>query len=151
MGKARLLLALAACGAAVGGAALAADLTLTRAESTPLTEGNVGKPFWSLDAQCAGIYGADYAFEKARDRDREAQIAKANGVAMLDTAIAHLQVDRGLDRAGAMTLAEPEVEFGRNAAKAALEREGNGPNSDWNYFRSTCVDIAAADRNGRFR
>lgn len=146
MAKKTLLLAVAAC-AALGGPVLAADLVLTRAKATPLTEDSVGKPFWVLEAQCAGFYGAGYTYELANHKDKRAEADRNAGVAMLDGAVARLQTDRGLDRAGAMALAEPEVETGRGVAKIMLDRDGSGANSSWNVLRSACLDVAEAERS----
>jgi hypothetical protein len=131
----------------LAGPVAAADLTLTKAEATPLTSENVGKPFWSLQAQCAGAFGAGYAYERAHDRDKRSDADKAAGVAMLENAIARLEVDRGIDRASAINIAIPEVEYGRNFAKAELDQEGSSASSSWNYLRSACIDIDAAARN----
>ena len=140
------MLAGAACAAMTAGPALAADLLLTKGEATALVENNVGKPFWLLEAQCAGAYGAAYGFEQAHGHAGLAESDKALGVAMLDNALARLETDRGLDRDAAMALAVPEVDAGRGEAAGMLAKSGSGPDSDWNVLRSGCEDIAAAAR-----
>ena len=119
---------------------------LTRGDVTELTSRNLGKPFWSLEAQCAGVFGAGYAFERNQGNPKQAESDKDAGVAMLDRAIYRLQIDRGLDRAGAMALAEPEVDYGRGVAKPMLDADGTGPDSQWNWTRSACLDIDDAAR-----
>jgi hypothetical protein len=142
----KLLLALAVWSIA-GGPALAADAVLTKAEATPLTEDNIGKPLWSLEAQCAGVYGAGYAYERARGNDERAEADKNAGVAILESAVTRLQLDRGVDRATAMSQAEPDVEYGRATGKAMLDRSGSDARSDWNIVRSACVDLAEVAHN----
>ena len=132
--------------AAMCGPVMAADLMMTRADVTPLTDSDIGKPFWALQAQCAGVFGAAYRFESAHGKTDLANRDKIIGVAMLENAVARLQVDRGLDRPGAMALAEPEVEYGRGVAVPMLDQEGTRVDSQWNFLRSACLDIDAAAR-----
>jgi hypothetical protein len=125
-------------------AAAAEDLQLAKADTTTLTEANAGKPFWSLQAQCAGIYGAGYKFEADRQRARAADTNEAWGVSMLNASLARLQADRSIDQKAAMDLAGPEVEYGRMVANEALKSGGTSPQGKWNFLRSTCEDIATA-------
>ena len=125
-------------------AAAASDLVLAKRDSTPLTEGNVGSPYWSLQAQCAGMFGASYAYRVATGKN--ADVDKATGSAMLQAALGQLQSDRGIDRAAAVELVKPEVEYGRAKARRMLNAEGADAYSIWNTARSTCLDIADGHR-----
>jgi hypothetical protein len=146
MHKTLALFLAGAIGVGVGGSALAGDLVMTRGEATELTQSNVGKPFWALQAQCAGIFGASYAYQRDHGDQKGADADKDIGVAMLDAALARLEADRGIDRNAAMALAEPEVDRGRSVVAPLLTHSGNGPETNWNFFRSACLDIDAAAR-----
>ena len=131
---------------ATGGPALADDLLLSKGDATELIQSNIGKPFWQMEAQCAGMMGAAYAHNMDRHRPAEADTSKAAGIAMLNESIARLQIDRGIDQPTALNLAAVEVETGRASAKTALERQGAGPDSAFNFMRSACYDISNAQR-----
>ena len=147
--KRTLLLSLSLIAASVCAAqsALAADMVLSKRAATPLIEGNVGIPYWTLQAQCAGTFGATYNFHKVQNRLKDADEDKSLGVAMLDDAIARLQTDRGLDRDAAMQLAIPQVEYGRGLAQKTLDSQGAVAESRWNILRSICLDVEQAYRN----
>ncbi len=136
----------AASVAMIGGQAFADDLMLSKGEATDLIQSNVGKPFWQMEAQCAGMFGAAYAYQMDHKQQKDAERSKDAGIAMLNEAIARLQVDRGIDQPAALNLAAVEVETGRAAAKTGLERQGAGPDSYFNFMRSACYDISAAQR-----
>jgi hypothetical protein len=141
-----LLSSAAALALALAAPASAGDLLLAQSDANPLTSSNVGKPFWSLEAQCAGIFGAGYSYEQARGKSKAAEADKQTGVAMLDAAIARLQIDRGLDRNAAMALATREVDYGRGQVAGKLAERGKSSDSQWNLMRSACLDIDAAAR-----
>ena len=130
----------------IGGPASADDLLLSKGAATELIASNIGKPFWQMEAQCAGMMGAAYAFNMDRHRAREAERSKEAGIAMLNESIARLQIARGVDQPEALNLAAVEVEVGRAGAKTALERQGAGPDTYFNFIRSACYDISAAQR-----
>ncbi len=132
--------------AASAAPALADDMVLAKRDATALIESNVGKPFWQMEAQCAGMFGAAYAFDLERRHQAEADRSKDAGIAMLNEAVARLQTDRGLDQPTALNLAAEEVETGRASAKVALDRQGNGPTSYFNFMKSACYDISEAQR-----
>lgn len=117
------------------------DEVLTRRMATPLTAVNVGKPLWSLNAQCAGSFGASYQRTLALKGQSRAEADKRVGVAMLNTALALLQANRGITRQEALKLVTTEVEVGRAKARVALG-DGTGAYTPWNYLRSTCLDLA---------
>ena len=142
--KASIAILLAACGLACAGPVAAGDLQLSRTDVTELTQGNVGKPFWSLQAQCAGVFGAGYAYEIGRQRVRQANDDEAWGEAMLNDSVARLQADRAIDHQAALDIAAQEVEYGRNQAKMALQEGGTAPEGQWNLLRSACLDVSEA-------
>jgi hypothetical protein len=123
------------------------DLVLTKRMSTPLTEPNVGKPLWALNAQCAGAFGASHSYSLANFGARRAEDDKQTGVAMLNTALYRLQSDRGISRAEALELVKVEVEVGRAKARRALA-EGTSAYSLWGLMRSTCLDLQAGAVTG---
>lgn len=135
------LLALAAAAPA-----LAEDLTLAKGDATDLITSDVGKPYWQLEAQCAGMFGAAYAYESSHDRPRDADGMKQSGIDMLQNALDRLQSDRGVDQNAAMALVADHVEAGRASARGELDKYGDGPQSSWNLLRSACLDIAEAAR-----
>ncbi len=130
----------------IGGPAFADDLLLSKGDATELIASDVGKPYWQMQAQCAGIFGAAYAFDMDRHKPAEADRAKEIGISMLNDAIARLQADRGLDQPAALNLAAEQVEVGRAGAKAGLQSSGGGPESYFNWMRSACSDISDAAR-----
>lgn len=130
----------------VGAPAFADDLLLSKGDATELIQSDIGKPLWQMEAQCAGMFGAAYAWQVDRKRQAEADRAKDDGIALLNESIARLQADRGLDQPAALNLAAVEVETGRAGAKTALERQGAGPDSWYNFMRSACYDISAAQQ-----
>ncbi|HEY5412625.1 MAG TPA: hypothetical protein VIJ94_18045 [Caulobacteraceae bacterium] len=130
----------------IAGPAFADDLLLSKGDATDLIASNVGKPYWQMEAQCAGMFGAAYSFDVDRHKPAEADRAKASGISMLNEAIGRLQADRGIDQPAALNLAAQEVEVGRAGAKTALERQGAGPGSYYNWMRSACFDISDAQR-----
>ena len=143
----RTMVAVLFAGLATGGQAFADDLLLSKSDATVLIESNIGKPYWQMESQCAGMLGAAYAYSTDHHRAAEAERSKDAGIAMLNEAIARLQVDRGIDQPAALNLAAVEVETGRAGAKMVLERQGSGPTSAFNMMRSACFDISAAQRH----
>lgn len=114
--------------------AAAADLLMSRGASSALTEDDVGKPYWVLHAQCAGVFSAGYAY-----RGEEAD--KATGTAMFKAAIDRLVRDRGMDRKAAMALASDQLATGREMGNELLSRGGDRRSGAWNLQRSACLDI----------
>ena len=131
---------------AIATPALAEDLLLSKADATALIESNVGKPYWQMEAQCAGMFGAAYAYNMDHNQKNEAERVKNAGISMLNEAVARLEMDRGLDQPTALNLAAAEVETGRASARDSLERQGAGPMSPFNWMKSACYDISEAQR-----
>lgn len=114
--------------------ATAADLIMTRGASSALTETDVGKPYWVLHAQCAGVFSAGFAY-RANEAD------KATGVAMFNASIDRLVRDRGMDRKAALALASEQLAAGREMGDEMLSRGGDKRSGPWNLQRSACLDI----------
>ncbi|MDB5471873.1 MAG: hypothetical protein JWR84_3433 [Caulobacter sp.] len=112
----------------------AADLTMSKGASSTLTETDVGKPYWVLHAQCAGIFSAGFAY-----RGEEAD--KTTGIAMLNASVDRLVRDRGLDRKAALALASEQLATGREMGNDMLSRGGDKRTGAWNLQRSACLDI----------
>jgi len=147
--------AFAAASMLVAGAASAAsDMAVHAQDATPLTESAIGQPYWMLQAQCAGLFGATANYRTEQSQSRGAQKAAGQdvgrGTAFLHAAIARIRADRQLDYDTAMSTLVPAVQLGRSKARDALAVGSTGPKSRWNYERSFCMDVADAyrSRNG---
>ena len=112
----------------------AADLTMSKGASSALTEADVGKPYWVLHAQCAGIFSAGFAY-------RGDESDKSVGMAMINASIDRLVRDRGMDRKAALALASEQLANGREMGNELLARGGDKRLGAWNLQRSACLDI----------
>lgn len=112
----------------------AADLTMSKGASSPLTEADVGKPYWVLHAQCAGVFSAGFAY-------RGDETDKSVGMAMFNASIDRLVRDRGMDRKAALALASEQLANGREMGNELLSRGGDKRTGAWNLQRSACMDI----------
>ena len=112
----------------------AADLTMSKGAASALTEADIGKPYWILHAQCAGIFSAGFAY-----RGEEAD--KATGVAMFNASIDRLVRDRGMERKAALAMASEQLAAGREMGNDLLSRGGDSRRGAWNLQRSACLDI----------
>ena len=70
--------------------AVAGDLVLANRDATPVSERAVGKPYWMLQAQCAGLYGATANFYTARGKGDDAAGDERMGVTFMNDAIERL-------------------------------------------------------------
>lgn len=111
---------------------------------TMLTEGISGRPYWVVQAQCAGVYGAASAYLADKGDAEGAEKAKAMGVAFFRDAVDRVMQDRGVPKPAAIEALSPTVVNGRTETLAALRSEGDGPSSRWNYARSACLDVRDA-------
>ena len=111
---------------------------------TMLTEGISGRPYWVVQAQCAGVYGAASAYLADKGDAEGAEKAKAMGVAFFRNAVDRVMKDRGVPKPAAIEALSPTVVNGRTETLAALQSEGDGPSSRWNYARSACLDVRDA-------
>jgi hypothetical protein len=120
--------------ALLGAPAVAADLTMSKGASSALTEADVGKPYWVLHAQCAGVFSAGFAY-------RGEESDKSVGMAMFNASIDRLVRDRGMDRKAALALASEQLANGREMGNELLARGGDKRMGPWNLQRSACLDI----------
>lgn len=109
-----------------------------------LTEGVAGKPYWAIQARCAGLYGATSNYYAEKGDAGEAEAAKALGVTFFRQAIDRVMQDRGVPRAAAIEALSPGLVAGRSEALSALATGGDGPGSSWNFARSVCLDVRDA-------
>ncbi len=140
-----ILLALVASVIAAAPAA-AGDRVLTSDDATPLSEHAVGKPYWMIQAQCAGLYGATANFYADRRRDKVASGDQQMGVSFMNDAIERLQQDRNLDFEAALTLAGAQVDTARAHSKSLLDAHRHDA---WNVERSFCLDVYDAYHHAR--
>ena len=117
-----------------GAPAAAADLLMSKGAASALTEDDIGKPYWVLHAQCAGIFSAGFAY-------RGEETDKTTGVAMFNAAIDRLVRDRGMERKAALALASEQLATGREMGNELLSRGGDSRSGAWNMQRSACLDI----------
>ena len=135
-GAAALALAVAAM------PALAGDL-LYEAAPDSLTENLNGQPYWSAQAQCAGLFGA--AAQYLTDSGDSAGASESGKLAMAfaNDAIKRLTKDRGLTRKEALLVIEPAVLKARTESMGLVTGD-TGVKSTWNFARSSCLDVAEA-------
>src|SRR5688572_19481920 len=88
--------------------ALAGDL-LYEAAPDSLTENLNGQPFWSAQAQCAGLFGAAAQYLGDNGDNAGADASSKLAVAFANDAIKRLSKDRGLTRKEALLVIEPAV------------------------------------------
>ena len=124
------------------GPAVAGDL-LYQAAPDSLTEALDGHPYWSTQAQCAGLFGAAAQHLDARGDSAGAREAGALAVSFANHAITRLTTDRGLTRKQALLVIEPAVLKAREDSMI-LVADDTGSDSTWNFARSSCLDIADA-------
>lgn len=111
---------------------------------TLLTSDVAGKPYWAIQARCAGVYGATSNFLAEKGDTAGADAARALGVTFLQEAIDRVMQDRGVPRPTAIEALGPAVVAGRSETLAALQAGGAGPSSQWNLVRSVCLDVRDA-------
>ncbi len=128
--------------AAAGMPALAGDL-LYEAAPDSLTENLDGQPYWSAQAQCAGLFGA--AAQYLTDRGDSAGAGESGKLAMAfaNDAIKRLSKDRGLTRKEALLVIEPAVLRAREDSMGLVIGDTSAK-STWNFARSSCLDVAEA-------
>ena len=149
------LTALAA--AAVAGAAWAVtesppaaeDLRLTKRDATVVTEKAIGTPYWMLQAQCAGTFGAASAWNQKNGKGADAARDKSHGVAFYNAAVDRLMRDRKIDREAAEEIAQVRMEYGRAYAQDLLDKGGTFAGKRMLIQRSFCLDVEDAYRKHR--
>lgn len=144
-----------ATAAAIATAALstpsyAADLRYNG--TSMLAEGAKGKPYWMIQAQCSGFFGATSNYYSQLGKTAEADGAKAQGVAFFRDAVDRLVRDRAISRAVAIEAVAQAVDSGRAEGVQKI-RDGGGlePRSHWNVARSVCLDVNDAYQDVRHR
>ncbi len=129
--------------------ALAGDL-LYEAAPDSLTEGLNGQPYWSAQAQCAGLFGAAAQHQTEAGDAAEAEASKTLAVTFANDAVKRLMRDRNLSRKDALLLIEPAVLKGRQDSMGLIADGAEGPRSTWNFARSACMDVAEAYSEVRY-
>ncbi len=120
--------------------AMAGDLIFNG--GTGLTEKLAGQTYWSTQAQCAGLFGATSNYLSERGDAAGAEAAKTRALGFADQAIKRLMTDRGLSRGDAVQVVAPAILSGRDAGLRTLADQGMNENSNWNFARSACLDVA---------
>ncbi len=136
-------LALAAAAALVSGSAMAGDL-LYEAAPDSLTERLDGQPYWSAQAQCAGLFGAAAQYYSSRGDSADADESSALALSFANDAIKRLTKDRGLTRKQALVVIEPAVLRAREDSVTLVSSGDTSGDSTWNFARSACMDVADA-------
>lgn len=150
MRRALYLLTAAAIAAAAVTPAMAADLRYD-GESL-LAEGAKGKPYWMIQAQCSGLFGATSSYLAEKGDADAAQTAKVQGVAFFRDAVDRLMRDRKMTRPAAIDAVSQIVVTGRQAGLSKIQTGGGlNPNSHWNVERSVCLDVNDAYKSVRYR
>lgn len=108
---------------------------------TLLTENISGQPYWAVQAQCAGVYGAASTYLADKGDAAGAEQAKAMGVTFFRDAVTRVMKDRGVTKPAAIEALSPTVISVRADSLQNLQAEGNGPSSKWNFARSACLDV----------
>ena len=141
VGAAALALA-AAAPLLVAGPALAGDL-LYEAAPDSLTENLNGQPYWSAQAQCAGLFGAAAQYLTDKGDSAGADAAGKLAMTFANDAIKRLTKDRGLTRKEALLVIEPAVLKARQDSMGLVSGDTSAK-STWNFARSSCLDVAEA-------
>ncbi|MDB5471872.1 MAG: hypothetical protein JWR84_3432 [Caulobacter sp.] len=140
----KLIAGAAALALAVGAMpALAGDL-LYEAAPDSLTENLNGQPFWSAQAQCAGLFGAAAQYLTDRGDSAGADASGKLAVTFANDAIKRLTKDRGLTRKEALLVIEPAVLKARTDSAGLVASGDTSAKSTWNFARSSCLDVAEA-------
>jgi hypothetical protein len=124
--------------------ALAADQIFQHAEGELILDAFDGRPFWELQAYCAGYHGATANHLARLGDNAQASAAEAAGVAAFDDAVRQIRHDRGIDANAATKVAEPVVQIGGRVTAQSLRQDGMAPTGRWNYWRSFCIDAKVA-------
>ena len=130
--------------AAVSTPALAADLLFHAEDGEAILSNFDGRPYWELQAYCAGFHGATANYWDKKGEAAKAQASEAAGVAALNDAVRQLMRDRGLSAANAEKAAAPVVTIGGRTTAESLRSDGTISSGRWNYWRSFCIDAKAA-------
>lgn len=143
-----------ACAASIAGMlasaatpAAAGDLLFNAADGEPILANFDGRPYWELQAFCAGFHGATANYFDKKGDASQAQAHETSGVSALNDAVRQLRRDRGIGEAEALRIAQGVVTVGGRHTAQELRNDGTIPNGRWNYWRSFCIDAKTAFRN----
>lgn len=137
-------LASAALIAAAATPALAGDLLFQAEDGEAILSNFDGRPYWELQAYCAGFHGATANWFDKKGQVDKAKASEAAGVAALTDAVRQLMRDRGLSAGDAEKAAAPVVTIGGRTTAESLRADGMISSGRWNYWRSFCIDAKAA-------
>jgi len=129
--------------------AMAADLRYDG--ESMLAAGSKGKPYWMLQAQCSGFFGATSGYMSEKGDTDAADKAKVQGVAFFRDAVDRLVRDRKVSRSAAIELVSRSVDAGRAQGLQNIRDGGIQPSSNWNVARSVCLDVNDAYKAVRNR
>lgn len=136
-----------ACAAALASAAapaLSADLVFRKEQGPLILETFDGRPYWEMQAFCAGVHGASANWFSRRGDLTRSQGHEKEALGAFQDAVSRLRRDRGISEAAATRLVEPVVQMGGRRTAEALRVSGLDVKGQWNYWRSFCVDAKAA-------
>lgn len=145
-----LVTAAALAASTLSAPAMAADLAYDG--DSMLAAGAKGKPYWMIQAQCSGFFGATSAYMAERGDADGAEKAKVQGVSFFRDAVDRLVRDRDITRPAAIEAVSQAVDSGRQEGLQKI-RDGGGlqPRSHWNVARSVCLDVNDAYKAVRYR
>lgn len=124
---------------AAAGPASAADMVYPGGSA--LTETVKGQPLWTIQARCAGLFGATTAVLTERGDTAGAARAKARAVAFHNDAVDRLVKDRGLARDVAKENVARLLLASREEGLRQIGDDGLDDLSRWNVARSVCLDV----------
>ena len=125
------------------GPALAGDL-LYEAAPDSLTEKLNGTPYWSAQAQCAGLFGAAAQYLTDKGDSAGADASGKLALSFANDAIKRLSKDRAITRKEALLVIEPAVLKARQDSAGVVAGGDTSSRSTWNFARSSCLDVAEA-------
>jgi len=126
--------------------ALAGDLLFHADDGEAILANFDGRPYWELQAYCAGFHGATANYWDKKGESDKARASEAAGVSALNDAVKQLMRDRGVTAAAAEKTAAPVVTIGGRTTAESLRADGMVSSGRWNYWRSFCIDARAAYR-----
>ena len=143
-----------ACAASIAGMiassatpAAAGDLLFHAQDGEAILATFDGRPYWELQAFCAGFHGATANYFDKRGDANRAKAHENSGVAALSDAVGQLRRDRGVSEADAVRIAQGVVTVGGRKTAEELNSGGTASSGRWNYWRSFCIDANTAFRS----
>lgn len=140
-----------ACAASIAGMlasaatpAAAGDLLFNADDGEVILSTFDGRPYWELQAFCAGFHGATANYYDQKGDASRAQAHESSGVSALNDAVGQLRRDRGISEAEALRVAQGVVTVGGRNTAQELRADGTASHGRWNYWRSFCIDAKAA-------